>query len=303
MPIDQKQVQASIRKLRKSLKKGSKRLGPEDVHKLRTRIRRFESLDSALSLSLNRKSKRLSRPLKQIRKKAGRVRDMDVLTSHLATIRSDKEQSCLIQLFEYLGAKRFRLAARLRRLVRKHRRSLREALNKELKRASKNVPRRKAANSSKADRKAEARATAQLLRVAADLAEPAHLDRSNLHPYRLKVKHLHNLVKLEAHGEPRGEQRSAQKFADALAECKDAIGEWHDWEELIAVAAKVLDHGRRCALLRELKQISKQRLNGALAITHKLRSTYTEIKTTRKKSQGAHPISLPALRVVSGLVA
>lgn len=31
--------------------------------------------------------------------------------------------------------------------------------------------------------------------------EPIPLDRSNLHPYRRKVKHLHNLVKLEAHAE------------------------------------------------------------------------------------------------------
>jgi hypothetical protein len=131
---------------------------------------------------------------------------MDVLTSHLATVRSDKEQSWLIQLFEYLGAKRYRQAARLRRLVREHRRSLR----KQLKHVSRYVPGRKTANSAKVDRKAEARATEQLLRVASDLAEPVHLYRSNLHSYRLKVKHLHNLVKLEAHGEPRLEQRSAQ---------------------------------------------------------------------------------------------
>jgi CHAD domain-containing protein len=69
MPIDQKEVRASIRKLRKSLKKGSKRLAPEDVHKLRTRIRRFESLDSALSLSSNCKSKRLGVPLSKSAKK------------------------------------------------------------------------------------------------------------------------------------------------------------------------------------------------------------------------------------------
>jgi CHAD domain-containing protein len=296
MPIGQKEVRASIHKLRKSVKKCAKRLAPDDVHKLRTRIRRFESFDSALSLSSNGKSKRLLRPLKHLRKKAGRVRDMDVLTSHLATVRSDKERSCLIQLFECLGARRYRQAARLLRLVRRYGRILR----KELKRVSQNVPASKTANGAKVDRRAEARASEQLLRAASDLAEPIRLDRSNLHSYRLKLKHLHDLVKLEAHG---GDQRSAQKFADALGDCKDAIGEWHDWEELIAIAGKVLDHGPRCALLHELKRISKEKLHFALAAIDKLRSVYTKTKPTRKKTQGAHPISPPALRAVSSLVA
>jgi CHAD domain-containing protein len=298
MPIDRAEVQASIRKLRKSLKRGSKRLAPEAVRKLRTRIRRFESLDSALSLSANCKSKWL-RFLKQIRKKAGHVRDMDVLTFHLAAVRPDQEQSCLIQLFEYLGAKRYRQAAGLRRLVRNHGRPLR----KQLKRVSRNVPGRKTANGARVDRKAEARATEQLLRVARDLAEPVHLDRSNLHPYRLKVKHLHNLVKLGVHGEVHAEQRSAQKFADALGACKDAIGEWHDWEELAAMAGKVLNHGPRCAVFRELKRIRKQKLQVALAATHKLRASYANPEAPRKKSPSAPLISPPVLRIVSGLVA
>ena len=108
------------------------------------------------------------RPLEHLRKKAGRVRDMEAVTSHLAPVRSDKEQPCLTQLFECLGAKRYRQAARLRRLVRGYRRTLR----KELKRVSQNVPARKTANNAKVDRKAEARATEQLLQVASDLASP-----------------------------------------------------------------------------------------------------------------------------------
>jgi hypothetical protein len=51
MPIGQKEVRASVGKLRKSLKKRSKRIAPADVHTLGARIRHFESLDSALSLS------------------------------------------------------------------------------------------------------------------------------------------------------------------------------------------------------------------------------------------------------------
>jgi len=65
--------------------------------------------------------------------------------------------------------------------------------------------------------------------MAADLAQPAELTKANLHPYRLKVKKFRDVIAMSAGG-------GDPKFADALAKCKDAIGEWHDWEELIAIA-------------------------------------------------------------------
>jgi len=45
---------------------------------------------------------------------------MDVLTAHLSTVRATAERDCLVQLFEYLGAERYRHAARLRSLTKKH---------------------------------------------------------------------------------------------------------------------------------------------------------------------------------------
>ena len=37
-------------------------------------------------------------------------------------------------------------------------------------------------------------------------------------------------------------------FAKELGEVKDAIGEWHDWEELAGIATQVIQH-KRCELL------------------------------------------------------
>jgi len=56
------------------------------------------------------------------------------------------------------------------------------------------------------------------------------------------------------------EKPGNQEFIDTLGAVKDAIGEWHDWEELVTIAAKVLDHGGRCKLMTKLKDISHQKI-------------------------------------------
>ena len=289
MAFDNSHIHSSIRKLRKSLKRASKRLAPEDVHKLRTRIRRFAALHKAIGLADQRNSRRLLRPLNYVRKKAGRIRDMDVLTVHLASLHSDTDQSCLTQLFEYLGAKRYRHAARLRRFLRNKGPSLR----KKLRRVSARLKGNRGRNNYK-DSEAHAEVAAQVLQMAADLAQPAQLTKANLHPYRLKVKKFRDVIAMSAGG-------GDPKFADALAKCKDAIGEWHDWEELIAIAGKRLHHGLHCSLLGELKATSKRKLDAALSIAGKFRKSYIRLPGGK---QADHPPKspLPALKTVSSLV-
>jgi hypothetical protein len=55
------------------------------------------------------------------------------------------------------------------------------------------------------------------------------------------------------------------EFIPRLGDVKDAIGEWHDWQELTAIAGDILDRGPRCQLLRELQRISEVKYQRALA--------------------------------------
>jgi len=269
MPLVKTEIQANLRKLRKSLKSAPKRLTPEDVHKLRTRARRIASLSDAHSLPSLNKAK-LAKPLKRIRKKAGRVRDMDVLTAHLAAMHSDEDPSCRTQLLEYLGAKRYRRADRLVELLEDEG----SALRKELRRVAKGIAKVTGTKRGKSARKAHTRQSAQVLELTAGLGEPAHLTKANLHPYRLKVKELRDSLRMA------GGTRDS-RFAGALSQCKDAIGEWHDWEELIAIAEKTLDHRPECPLLQELKSVSKQKLDLAISIAEKLRTDYARPPASR----------------------
>jgi CHAD domain-containing protein len=72
MPLDPEKLQKPFRKLRKSLKDLSRRPSLEEVHDVRTRSRQLD-LDVACS-----------RAFAPISKRAGKVRDIDVLTGFAA---------------------------------------------------------------------------------------------------------------------------------------------------------------------------------------------------------------------------
>jgi CHAD domain-containing protein len=83
MPLDIDRIQKSVRRVRKSLARAPKNPTPEKIHDLRTSARRLEATVEALGLDSKRREKRLLRDLAQVRKRAGKVRDMDVFTGHL----------------------------------------------------------------------------------------------------------------------------------------------------------------------------------------------------------------------------
>jgi len=92
------------------------------------------------------------------------------------------------------------------------------------------------------------------------------------------------------------EDADQAKFVDKLGEVKVAIGEWHDWEELIAIAGKVLDHRPSCRLIRELKVISEQKYQHALHVANELRTKYLKSSRAlhRKRSRDLAPQVLSA---------
>lgn len=257
MAFDVSRVRRSLRKLETLLRKTSRRLRPEQVHDLRTRTRRCEAVVGALALD-RRNERRLLSGLAKVRKRAGKVRDMDVLTGHAATVAVAGEQECLVQLLEHLGAERHRQAGRLGRVVRDRGRTLRRRLRRTAKRIERRVT---------DETPGPTEAAASALALSSALATPAVLTRKTLHAYRLKVKELRNVLKTstEADGNP---------FVSRLREVKDAIGAWHDWEVLAAIAAEVLDHGPRCALVHELRTIGDREYERALTLTNRMRREY-----------------------------
>ena len=106
MPLDPDMLQKPLNKLRKLLKKLPRQPAPEQVHDLRTRIRRVEATLHALLLDRKRKGQQVLRAVTPIRKRAGKVRDMDVFVRFASTLSSDSDSECLVQLLEHLGHRR-----------------------------------------------------------------------------------------------------------------------------------------------------------------------------------------------------
>ncbi len=120
MALEPKKVGKAARKLRNFLKKNSRHVTPEEIHRLRTTIRKLEAAVDAVLPKPSRRERAILREIGRIRKRAGKIRDMDILTADAISMRGvKKEQEHLIELVHHLGAKRHKQAKRLRSLIQK----------------------------------------------------------------------------------------------------------------------------------------------------------------------------------------
>jgi hypothetical protein len=85
--------------------------------------------------------------------------------------------------------------------------------------------------------------------------------------------------------------RVSGRVIEDLGKVKDAIGEWHDWEELASIAEK-LEHGKDCRVRIELRSIAKRKHEHALALSERLRKTY--VRNSRVPRKGA-PVASPTI--------
>src|SRR5262245_32893926 len=137
MSFDIQRIQKSTRRVRKFLQKNSKRPSSYAIHNLRTSTRSLETTFTALRLNSKGTVKRLLRDLTRVRKSAGKVRDMDVLTAHTLTLNQAGEQDCLVQLLEHLGAERNKCAKKLRLVIENDSAQIRRKLKQGSKRVEK----------------------------------------------------------------------------------------------------------------------------------------------------------------------
>lgn len=255
MALDTSRIRKPAKKLRKLLKKMPSDPTPEQVHSLRTNARKIEAM---LEATHTRNRERLLHDLSRVGKCAGRVRDMDVLSADLMTVKvGPQEKDCAVQLIEHLGAKRRKHASRLRSTANRHLHRMR----KNLKQTSKEF-----SNVRSGPKDARADASSAALKRVSELSDAAQLTKSNLHEYRKKVKELRNLLRLSA-------SDSEEEFVSRLGEVKDAIGDWHDWQELVVIGTKVLKH-ENCRLVKRLQLTADSRFDDALRITLRLREKY-----------------------------
>jgi CHAD domain-containing protein len=291
MPLDLEKLDRPLLKLRKLVRRMSKVPTQGEVHAIRTNTRRVEATLDALQLSQKRKGRRVLRAVTPIRKNAGDVRDMDVLTSFSATISTDGEDECLVKLLEHLGEERALGASKLRRTVTKRGRAVR----KRLRVCSSLIEKHFDKQSGKMQKEWPADATAAAFRVYGDLAGWPKISAANLHPFRLKVKQMRYILQLS------GEDN---ELTESLRKVKDRIGEWHDWTDLAAIAKDVLADCKNCKVISQIELIAKQKFQTAVRDTHHLRAKYFTNQAQReKRTRKKAAVKKQVLQATAGLAA
>lgn len=273
MKLQPGKVEKPLSRLRKQLKEFPSSPGPEDVHSLRTRARRLEATMTALALHRDKSSRRLLKLITPVRKAAGKVRDMDVLIGDTLTLSEDRGSSAVVFLVEHLAKMRRRYERKLRHTVESRSRDIRKRLKIQA-----NLIRKKL---KKASPELDERTAPRILIT--ELSHWPALEENNLHLFRIRIKELRYILQLETVAD--------EKLVTTLGEAKDAIGEWHDWVELLKIAVKTLDRQAERQVLAKMEQIRSQKLQVALAAANQLRARYFAVPDGRKASSKILPMA------------
>jgi len=267
MADELERVRKTLRELSKTLKNLPADPAPKDVHKLRTSTRRVEAIAAAVPLNGGRRSRLLFKSIETIRKAAGDVRDMDVLSANARRLARYSAGDSLTRLLEHLKDAREHYAAQLLHALNHNRSAVRQDLKKYSKLVRSAMPTADsgaAINGHGGDSQDGVQSSA--MNLVRELAGWPALDASNIHAFRLKVKELRYTLQLDADADP--------ALLDTLTDVQRRIGDWHDWQELLEIAREVLIDERDGALLERIGNLSQRKLSRALAAANGLRGRY-----------------------------
>ena len=257
---------------------------PKSVHRLRTTIRRVESLVSYANPDLDKKLERTLEKMADLRKRAGKVRDLDVQAGLLKVLGNGSTAKDQKALAELLGKKREHQVNRLVSAARKVRESKFFARMERIAAESQTVPDGKNRPLAPVE---EARM--QLAEMANDFSAQRALKISRLHEARLSLKRIRYLAEL-------AEESNEQK--DLIRELKivqDAVGDWHDWQELTSTAEKRFSDRVNCALLREVRALLQARQATATsALNNLFASALASTRMPPRSSQTARAFAQQA---------
>jgi CHAD domain-containing protein len=239
------QVRAPFRKLARQLPKFAGKLAPENVHKFRSSSRKVEVLVSDLAANRTSNDKKLLKLLGHLRKKAGRLRDLDVQSVALRSLKIPQEPGRKSQLMRTLSEERARREKKLAKSLDKKTVS---ELRKRLKRTAAGLETPK-----NADPLSRARQKLSELEV-----DPGAVTERTLHQFRITGKRARYIAELA------GKDAEATRLIALLNHMQDVIGDWHDWVQLANKAEKRFGGVQESALVSALRNITRAKFRQAV---------------------------------------
>src|SRR3954447_12401828 len=98
MLSNHQKTRRTFQKLGRQALKVAQKSTPENIHKFRTTSRRVEAWIAEVAAKRSGNDKKLLKTLRNLRKKAGRVRDLDVQSSALRSLKISQEPARKSQL-------------------------------------------------------------------------------------------------------------------------------------------------------------------------------------------------------------
>jgi len=223
----------------------------EEVHRLRTTVRRLE-------VQLQNCPPKLAKMLKRLRTKAGRVRDIDV---HLGLLKRPlaprtRPEECQNQLREILKGKRDCHVSFLRDLAAESAPLLKAKLPALTEQSSEAAPTQQEAHH------VAARSREQYLRWTRRIPE----DPTRLHQLRINTKKMRYSL------EPLVANEECAELAAKFKQVQDAIGNWHDWDTLKELAVREFGSSKAAPVCRLLEARAEREYRKARRVAQTVRT-------------------------------
>jgi len=240
-----------FQKLDRDLVRLSAKQHAENVHSFRTTTGRLRVLLEELVPKRSNGQKKLLKTLSRIRKRAGKVRDLDVQLATLRSLKFAQDPRRKTELMQGLIDLRAEHEKKLRKLLTKE--DVRE-IRKRLQRTSKKV-----SFDGGPDPLAAARKILQRVTLPAGPLLPASLREEVLHQLRISVKRARYAAEFATKPVEAGE------FIAQLKRLQDALGHWHDWLTLTHAAGDRFGDLRESALVAAVHNVTRGKFRLAVA--------------------------------------
>lgn len=219
MALDRDRVTRLFEKLDRQLPKLSSKPQPKSVHQFRTAARRVETVVAELIADHDRKARKLLKLVTKLRRRAGKIRDLDVQIAAVRSLKISEQPGIKTQLLQAISEKRARREKRFLEMLDKE--TIRE-LRRRLQKIEKHL--------------IEAAPDPQVLvrtRLASFVNNNGAVTEKLLHECRIEGKKIRYLAELA------GDNPEAQRTIEELKRMQDVLGEWHDWLTLNATVSKL----------------------------------------------------------------
>jgi CHAD domain-containing protein len=271
MATGQKSTRLLFEKLNRQLTKLAAKPAPNSVHRFRTSGRRLEVVLTELAPNPGRNGKKLLKLLARLRRKAGRVRDLDVQVALLRSLKMPEGARHKSQLLQALMEERIQKEKKVA-----------QAFDKETVRELRTRLKRAASESDIRESEAWDQARSMLTKLERQ-TEP--LTEKVLHQYRIVGKRARYLAELA------DKNPEAERLVDQLKIMQDALGEWHDWLKLTQRAANSFSGVSGSPLVSALRNLTRAKFRHAGMALTEARSAFSskrpsaiEVASDRKQT-------------------